>query len=148
MTPPSGPALPRTFRPRLGRVVPWALGAVLLTAAVVLAAVLPASWTAADRVLMVATGLLMGEFLRRVGDVRVRADEDGLLVANILAKRRLAWAEVVSLRLVEGDPWLVFDLSDGSTLPAMGVQGSEGAYARRQAADLASLVAARSTAQR
>lgn len=149
MTPaPAVTDLPRTFRPRWGRRVPWAFGVVLLVAAVVLATVLPSSWSAGDRILMVATGLLMAEFLRRLGDVRVRADDEGLLVANILAKRRLAWAEVVSLRLLEGDPWLVLDLSDGTTLAAMGVQGSEGAYARHQAAELARLVSARSAPQR
>ena len=141
---PSQTGLPRTFRPRLGRYLPWALGLVLFLAALTLAVLLPASWSAADRTLMVLTGLAMGEFLRRVGSVRVRADEDGLLVVNILSRERLAWAQVVSLRLREGDPWLVLDLDDGTTLSAMGVQGSEGAWAREQAVELATLVARRS----
>jgi hypothetical protein len=121
---------------------------LLLAAAVAMAVFLPASWSAADRILMVATGVAMGEFLRRLGDVRVRADEGGLVVVNILSRRRLDWAEVLGVRLSPGDPWLVLDLSDGTTLAAMGVQGSEGAYARRQVAELADLVAASSAPER
>nr|WP_269205220.1 PH domain-containing protein [Motilibacter aurantiacus] len=85
--------------------------------------------------------------MHRLADVRVVADQQGLLVANILRGRRLEWAEVLGVTLRPADPWLVLDVSDGSTVAAMGVQGSDGAYAVEQARQLAHLVAARASAR-
>nr|WP_269204592.1 PH domain-containing protein [Motilibacter deserti] len=82
--------------------------------------------------------------MHRLADVRVVADEHGLTVANILGRRSLDWAEVVGVTLRPADPWLVLDVADGTTVSAMGVQGSDGAYAVRQAAQLELLVAERS----
>ncbi|RZS89362.1 PH (Pleckstrin Homology) domain-containing protein [Motilibacter rhizosphaerae] len=140
----ASPALPRTFRPRWGRWVPYAVALVLLAAAVLLA-LLVTSFAPADRILTVLLVLALVWVLHRLADVRVVAREEGLEVVNVLGRRRLAWAEVLSLHLHPGEPWLVLDLSDGTSLSAMGVQGSEGDYAQRQGREIATLVLRYST---
>ena len=78
----------------------------------------------------------------------VRADDEGLEIVNVGRRRRLGWAEVVAVRLGPGDPWLVLDLDDGTTISAMGVQSSDGARARRIAGQVAALVARNSATPR
>jgi hypothetical protein len=141
-TPPRVPALPYAFRPRWGRRVPLAFAAVVLVGGLLLA-LASSGWPAADRILMVVTTLATAAFLHRISAVRVLADDEGLTVVNITGRRRLGWAEVVDVRMGAEDPWLVLDVADGSHLAAMGVQGSDGAYARDQALQIARLVARR-----
>lgn len=144
------PQLPVTFRPRLGRIVPYVLAVVCLVAFTTLALILTgegkAGATALDRVMLVVFGGLVSFALYRFGSVRIRAADSGLAVRNLARSRQLEWAEVVSVRLAPGDPWVQLDLSDGTTLPAMGIQGSDGARARRQATVLARLVDERAAA--
>ena len=71
---------------------------------------------------------------------RVRATADHLLVVNGYRARRYQWAEVVSVSLPRGAPWAVVDLADGTTVPAMGIQGSDGVRARRAVRELRALV--------
>ncbi|RKS77806.1 PH (Pleckstrin Homology) domain-containing protein [Motilibacter peucedani] len=137
------PQLPHVFRPRWARWVPLGFAGALLVGGLLLA-LASSGWPAADRILMVATTLATTWFLHRLSAVRVRADDEGLTVVNLRGRRRLAWAQVVGVRLGDDDPWLVLDVSDGTTVSAMGVQGSEGAYAREQALQIARLVARRS----
>ena len=47
-----------------------------------------------------------------------------------------------------GSPWVVLDLSDGTTIPAMGIQGSDGARAARHVRELRALVEANSQTPR
>jgi hypothetical protein len=78
--------------------------------------------------------------MHRLGDVRVAADEHGATVVNILRRRRLEWAEIVGVRLLRDDPWMMLDLSDGGTMAAMGVQEADGRRAQEQAQRFAELV--------
>ncbi|WP_331272230.1 PH domain-containing protein [Motilibacter aurantiacus] len=126
--------------------MPYAL-AVVVAAVFALLVVGLSDWPALDRFLVAVVGAAIVWFLHRLADVRVVADQQGLLVANILRGRRLEWAEVLGVTLRPADPWLVLDVSDGSTVAAMGVQGSDGAYAVEQARQLAHLVAARASAR-
>ena len=43
-------------------------------------------------------------------------------MVNIASRRRLAWAEILQVNLRPGDPWVFLDLSDGTSLPALGIQ--------------------------
>lgn len=135
------PQLPTTFRPLWARRVIHPVAAAIVLLCGVLALVLPA-WTFYDRVALICFGLLLAALLMRLAAVRLEADRDGLTVVNLLHRRRLAWPEVIDVRLGRGEPWMVLDLSDGSSLPAMGIQGSDGEYARDQARKLGRLVAA------
>ena len=78
--------------------------------------------------------------LHRLAAVRVETSDDGVLVVNVIGRRRLEWAEMVGVRLLRDDPWMMLDLSDGQALAAMGVQKSEGERAQRQAREFARLV--------
>lgn len=137
-------SLPRTFRPRRARITIWIISAFLLVVMGIIAVLLPddgaRTWGIADRIGVFASGLFIVWFLNRHAQVRAIADADGLLVVNMFKRRHLQWGEVLSVRLKRGDPWVFLDLSDGSTLAVMGIQGSDGDVAAEHARELAGLV--------
>lgn len=53
---------------------------------------------------------------------KVVADESGVTVVNIAGRRKLAWAEILQVNLRPGDPWVFLNLSDGTSLAALGIQ--------------------------
>ncbi|RJK96733.1 PH domain-containing protein [Vallicoccus soli] len=142
------PALPLVLRPRTARRVLYPLVALVLVAFVGGALLLPGegrgAFGPADRAGVVATGLAIAWVMHRIAAVRVLCRESGLRVVNVLRSRDVEWAEVLGVRLGQAAPWLQLDLSDGTTLAAMGVQGSDGEHARTQARTLARLVQDRS----
>ncbi|MEU6510221.1 PH domain-containing protein [Streptomyces sp. NPDC046942] len=140
------PALPVTFRPGHTR-------AILLTAGVVIFLTISAIGLLLDqlgpgeRLTFIVTGALIFWVLALLARVRVVADESGVTVVNIASKRRLEWAEIVQVNLRPGDPWVFLNLSDGTSLPALGIQ--PGIAKQRAIADaraLRALAEARSTA--
>lgn len=148
--PTSTPALPVTFRPYRARRMLVGLAVVVTTSIAVVTAILPPAtevggFGTGDRLGMVAFALVVLAGLWLLGRPRIDADETGLEIVNVLRRRRLEWAEVVAVSLRPDDPWLVLDLDDGSTLAAMGVQTADGVRAQTAAAQLAALVAVRST---
>jgi hypothetical protein len=141
----AAPRRPVVFRPVRARVVVYVVAVAVLATLVALAIALPSGgphpWGLASRLGVVAVGVLFFLVLHRLAAVRVEASEAGVLVVNVVGRRRLEWAEVVGVRLLRDDPWMLLDLSDGQALPAMGVQKSEGERAQRQAREFARLVA-------
>ncbi|MFF5845202.1 PH domain-containing protein [Streptomyces massasporeus] len=140
------PNLPVTFRPGSTRVV-------LLTAAVAIFVVITAvamllkQLSPAERVSFVFTALLLDAVLLLLARPKVIVDEDGVTVVNLTNKRRLEWAEILQVTLRPGDPWVFLNLSDGTSLPALGIQ--PGLAKQRAIADaraLRALVEARSVA--
>ncbi|GEN78890.1 PH domain-containing protein [Actinotalea fermentans] len=137
--------LHRSFRPRAARLVCLPLAAVSLALMVGLAVGLPAvtgvrlGW--GDRVGFVALGALIAWFLLREAGVRADPDGETLVVRNLLRTRRLAWAEIVSVRFGPDRPWVSLDLAGGDTLAVMAVQHADGDRARGEARRLATLVA-------
>ncbi|MFF5537711.1 PH domain-containing protein [Streptomyces cinerochromogenes] len=114
------PGLPVTFRPGHTR-------AILLTAGVVIFVVISGIALLLDigpgsRLTFVVTGALIFWVLAQLSRVKVVADDSGVTVVNIASKRRLAWAEILRVNLRPGDPWVFLDLSDGTSLPALGIQ--------------------------
>ena len=132
------------FRPVRARLVVYACAAAVLLTLVALAVVLPSGgphpWGLESRLGVVAVGLAAVFLLHRLADVRVEASDEGVLVVNVIGRRRLEWAEIVGVRLLRDDAWMMLDLSDGEALAAMGVQRSEGERGQRQARDFARLV--------
>ena len=128
------------FRPRLARAVTLAVGAVALILTVVLILALP-ELGALDKAGFAALALLIAWFCWRQADVQAVPDEDGLTVRNLVVRRRLAWADIVSVRFGQGRPWVQLDLLDGDTLAVMGIQRADGPFATREARRLATLVA-------
>lgn len=128
------------FRPRLARVVTLAIGAVVVLLTVVLLLV-SQQLPALDKAGFGGLALLIAWFCWRQADVRAVPDADGLTVRNLVVHRRLAWADIVSVRFGQGRPWVQLDLVDGDTLPVMGIQRADGAFADGEARRLATLVA-------
>jgi hypothetical protein len=132
------------FRPVRARAVVYVCAAAVLVTLVTLAIVLPSGgphpWGPGSRLGVVLFGLVAVAVLHRLASVRVETTDDGILVANVIGRRRLEWAEVVGVRLSRDDPWMLLDLSDGTALAAMGVQKSEGERGQRQAREFARMV--------
>ncbi|MFR9674165.1 PH domain-containing protein [Streptomyces sp. TR06-5] len=115
------PALPVTFRPHRTRAVLLLSGAVA-AAAITLVALLLESLAPGERASFVLVALLLLGVLALLSRPRVTAARDGVTVVNLTTTRRLEWAEVVRVNLRPGDPWVTLDLTDGTSLPAMGIQ--------------------------
>jgi len=130
----------RPFRPRLARVVPLAIAALVVVATGLLLALMPGLGRL-DRVGFALVGLAIAWFCWREAAVVARPDPRGLTVRNLMLTRRLAWAQVVSVRFGEGRPWVQLDLDDGDALAVMAIQRADGAAAQTEARRLATLVA-------
>ncbi len=115
------PALPVTFRPTRTRVVLLGIGTVLLVVLTALSLLLE-SFTTGDRITFICTGLLGLAVLALLSRPKVVATEAGVTVTNLTTVRRLEWAQIVRVNLRSGDSWVHLDLSDGTSLPAMGIQ--------------------------
>ncbi|MGW0822759.1 PH domain-containing protein [Streptomyces sp. NPDC002845] len=115
------PSLPVTFRPGRTR-------AVLLTAGVAIfvvitgVALLLEKLGPGERLSFIFTGALLFGVLLLLSRPKVVADESGVTVVNIASRRHLDWAEILQVNLRPGDPWVFLNLSDGTSLPALGIQ--------------------------
>jgi len=138
-------SLHAVFRPRLARAVSLSFAVAVIILAPLLAITLPTqglnAFALPDRLGIIAVGALIVLFLWRQASVAAIPDGDGLTVRNLVLTRRLAWAEIVSVRFGSGRPWVQLDLADGDTLAVMGVQESDGARAVEESRRLATLVA-------
>ncbi|MBB1246187.1 PH domain-containing protein [Streptomyces durbertensis] len=126
MSSPRTPALPVTFRPTRTRIVLLSVGAAILAVLSVIGLALDLA--AGERISFVAVGALCFGVLALLSRPRATADEDGLTVVNLTRQRRLSWAEIVRVNLRTGDPWVMLDLSDGTTLAVMGIQPGIGKH--------------------
>lgn len=137
--------LPQRWRPVRSRRVIAVAAALFLGAMVFLGfAVDPERGVGAvvDRVSLLVFWLAVMAVLFVLAAPRVQADDEGVLVVNMVRRRRLDWAQIVGLRFGTGDPWVQLDLSDGTTLAVMGIQRADGARAERAAHELAAIVRA------
>ncbi|MCX4588002.1 PH domain-containing protein [Streptomyces sp. NBC_01481] len=142
---PQVPALPVTFRPTRTRVVLLTVGA-LMFAVITAVALLLEKLSAGERSSFIFTALLFFGVLALLSRPKVVADESGVTVVNLTRTRRLEWAEIVRVNLRPGDPWVFLDLSDGTSLPVLGIQpGIARAHAIRDARALRALAESRGT---
>ncbi|MEU3728868.1 PH domain-containing protein [Streptomyces sp. NPDC033538] len=120
-TTPDLPALPVTFRPGRTRVVLslLAVGTFVTISAV---GMLLDGLGMGERLSFALTALVLAGVLFLLARPRITADDAGVTVVNLTTKRRLAWAEILRVNLRQGDPWAFLDLSDGTSLPALGIQ--------------------------
>jgi hypothetical protein len=128
------PRLPRTWRPFGPRIAAVVFGAVLVGAFTYL-------WLSFDEQTKETFNLLqratvIGIILAGLGLLyamarsKVVARDSGLVVVNGYRRREYEWAEIIAIRMPPGAPWPRLDLADGTTVPAMGIHGSDGARAR------------------
>ena len=124
------------FRPRAARIFSYAMGALVWGGLITVAIILPSTGDQAygmgDRLLFVLLGVPIFWFCHRHASVCIKAGEK-VEVRNLLKSRTLDWAELFALRFPEGDGWAHFDLSDGTTLPVMAFQRSDGKWGIQQA---------------
>ena len=141
----SEPTLPHTWRPLGVRLAGIVFGGTLL-------AVCAFAWFAFDeetrarftpfqRGTVVFVGLLFFSAGFAMARSRVVAEVDRLVIVNGYRRHAYEWAEVLAVHLPPGAPWAVLDLSDGTSQPAMGIQGSDGGRAQRAVAELRLLIA-------
>ncbi|MEU9376815.1 PH domain-containing protein [Streptomyces sp. NPDC048255] len=126
---PAPPALPVTFRPTRTRAVLLGVGLVMFVT-ITSVAVLLERLNPGERVSFVFMAALLTSVLVLLSRPKVVADENGVTVVNLTTKRRLEWAQILRVNLRPGDPWVFLDLSDGTSLPALGIQPG---VARQQA---------------
>ncbi|MFE1552619.1 PH domain-containing protein [Streptomyces sp. NPDC058718] len=115
------PTLPVTFRPGRTRAVLLTIGTVMFVVITVVALMLERLGPG-ERVSFVFTAALLFGVLIMLSRPKVVADDEGVTVVNITRTRRLAWAEILKVNLRPGDPWVFLDLSDGTSLPVLGIQ--------------------------
>ncbi|MFJ8661466.1 PH domain-containing protein [Streptomyces sp. NPDC093795] len=121
MSQPSVPALPVTFRPGRTRAVLLTAGLVMFVVVTTVALMLERLGPG-ERVSFVFVAALLAGVLVLLSRPKVVADDEGVTVVNITRTRRLAWAEILKVNLRPGDAWVFLDLSDGTSLPALGIQ--------------------------
>ncbi|GAA4928100.1 PH domain-containing protein [Streptomyces coeruleoprunus] len=139
------PALPVTFRPTRTRAVLLTIGAVLFVVVSAIGVILE-HLSPGERVSFVLTAGLFYGVLVLLSRPKVVADDEGVTVVNLTRSRRLAWAEILHVNLRTGDPWVFLDLSDGTSLPALGIQPGIGReQAIRDARTLRALAEQRGT---
>ena len=134
------PTLPVVWRPRTTRVLAYTTAGVLVLGMIVLAVVVAPQFKLVDRILLVVFGLFMAWVLHMLARCRVVAGPGGVTIVNAFRTRRLEWAEIIDVDMTVGEPWPTLDLSDGTSIGAMGINGAERALASRQVEELRSLV--------
>jgi len=133
-------SLPRTWRPLGPRIA----GVVAIVVLVFIVALL---WIGFDQetrdaVTPFQRGTVVAMFgggvacLYALVRSRVQARTEGIVVVNGYRQHEYDWAQVVAVRLDAGAPWVSLDLADGTTVPAMGIQGSDGARAKQAVREL------------
>ena len=136
--------LPHTWRPLGVRVAGAVLGGGLLLvcalAWVGFDAETRARFTAFQRGTLVFFGLLAFSVWFALVRSRVVAETARLIVVNGYKRREFEYAEVVGVHLPPGAPWVTLDLADGSTVSAMGIQGSDGGRAKQAVRELRAVV--------
>ncbi|CAM5716753.1 PH domain-containing protein OS=Streptomyces alboniger OX=132473 GN=CP975_05325 PE=4 SV=1 [Streptomyces alboniger] len=139
------PPLPVTFRPSRTRAVLLTAG-VAIFVVITTVAMLLEQLSPGERLSFVFTAALLAGVLFLLSRPKVVADESGVTVVNIAGRRRLDWAEIIQVNLRPGDPWVFLNLSDGTSLPALGIQpGIAKQHAIADARALRALAEARST---
>ncbi|MDP4506389.1 PH domain-containing protein [Nonomuraea turcica] len=145
--PVQSPPLPVTWRPRRPRIVAYGFAVLIVLGAVVMAVFIAEPFKLPDRVALVAFGCAVAFVLHLLGRVRVEADDEGITIVNAVRTHRYTWPEILEVTLLVGDPWPRIDFSDGRTIGAMGIQGSEKPRARRATAELEALIRERGEAR-
>ncbi len=140
------PALPHTWRPFGVRLAIWVFGGMLLVLVVAvwigLGPEVRGQFTYFQRGTLVLMGILLFLTYNSLVRSKVIATEEGLTVVNGYRKRHFEWSQVIAVQLRRGAPWGSLDLSDGTTISLIGVQGSDGDRARRAVREIRATVAA------
>lgn len=146
------PRLPHTWRPFGARIAASVFGvmllAVLVTGWIELGADIRAEFTLLQRLTLGFFGVLAFLVWFALVRSRVTATGRGVTVVNGYRRRDYEWAQVLGVSLRRGAPWAGLDLSDGTTVSVLAIQGSDGSRAVRAVRELRALLAAQSPPDR
>lgn len=136
--------LPHTWRPFGVRLAGTVLGLGLIGICALtwigFDAETRARFTPFQRLTLLVLGLLAFAAWFALVRSRVVAEDERLVVVNGYRRREFAWPQVLAVRLPPGAPWVTLDLADGTTVSAMGIQGSDGTRARQAVRELRAVV--------
>jgi len=142
----AAPKLPHTWRPFGVRVAVWVLGTMLLVLFgvvwIAIGAESRSQFTPFQRGTLLFMALLLFATWNALVRSRVTATAESLTVVNGYRKRVYEWSQVISVSLRRGAPWGTLDLSDGTTISLIGVQGSDGARARKAIREIRATIVA------
>lgn len=140
--------LPHTFRPFGVRIAVFVLGSLLFLVALTVWVAFPPEVRAKFTVFQMSTLVFLSLGFAAIGwgmaRSRVEARESGMRIVNGYRVRDYEWSEILGITLRPGAPWAVVDLSDGTTVSAVGIQGSDGRRARLQVRQLLALAESKS----
>lgn len=132
--------LPRTWRPFGVRLAGTVLGLGLIGICALtwigFDAETRARFTPFQRLTLLVLALLAFAAWFALVRSRVVAEAERLVVVNGYKRRDFAWPQVLAVHLPPGAPWVTLDLADGTTVSAMGIQGSDGSRARQAVREL------------
>lgn len=145
-------ALPHTFRPMGARVAVFGFGALLLAVTLAIWIAFPPEIRAKFTPFQIGTVVFLGLGFAALGwgmaRSRVEARAEGLRLVNGYRVRDYEWSQVLAITLKPGSPWAVMDLSDGTSVSAVGIQGSDGPRAMKQVRQLRALIEENSRTER
>ncbi len=138
-------ALPRRWRP-FGARLAALVAAVALSVAVaslwlMLSDEVQAKFSLFQRLTLLGVFAVILILLNGIFRTSAVADPSGLTVTNGYKVRRYEWAQILRVSLHRNRPWALLDLSDGSTLPVMAIQVSDGDRARLATRELVTVIA-------
>jgi hypothetical protein len=116
-------------RPRRLTRVCWAVTVLVVVAFSVLAVLLPAGGDGVgrgDQLSFFLFGLLLAAGLVAFTRFRVRADQSGIRVRNVMGERYFPWGVVVGIHLPEGAAWAQLELHDDETVALLALQANDG----------------------
>ena len=136
-------SLPHTWRPFGARIAGTVLGGMLLALCIgvwIAFGADRARFTPFQKLTLVFIGLLAFACWFALMRSRITATSTGLTVVNGFRRRDFEWAEVIGVVLRRGAPWASLDISDGTSVSVLAIQGSDGLRARTAVRDLHRLI--------
>ncbi len=136
----SDPSTPRIWRPLGVRLAALVFGGGLLIVCAMawigFSAEIRAAFTVPQKLTLFAMGAMVWGALQALARSKVVADENFIVVVNGFRKRVYTRHQVIAVNLGRSAPWATLDLADGTSVAAMGIQGSDGHRARTAVREL------------
>ncbi len=119
------------FRPRKVRYVALVIAVAFVAVFTVVAFLLRSEWTGAyfqtsDQVAMVGIGVMLALGVLMFARSRVRADESGIEVRNLIGTRRYEWKQVEHVSFPDGASWARLELPDDEYVTIMAIPAIDG----------------------
>lgn len=118
-------------RPRKVRFVAGGLAVVFVAVFTVVAILLRSEWTGAyfqtsDQIAMVGIGVMLAAGILLFTRSRVRADDTGIEVRNLIGNRRFEWKQVEHVSFPDGASFARLELPDDEYVTIMAIPAIDG----------------------